>query len=70
MIELALEKSTPFSAAAARAAGLRCIILRHPLMRGHDFVGATRVVDSVDELREAIQRLARFLEGYRKRHGR
>jgi len=55
--ECLVVEDSPRGLAAARAAGLRCIILRHPLMRGHDFVGATRVVDSVDELREAIETL-------------
>lgn len=50
-------EDSPRGLAAARAAGLRCIVLRSPLTHGHDFAGAGRVVDSVAELGEAIEAL-------------
>ena len=50
-------EDSPRGLAAARAAGLRCIVLRSPLTHGHDFAGADRVVDSVAELGEAIEAL-------------
>ena len=50
-------EDSPRGLAAARAAGLRCIVLRSPLTHGHDFAGADRVVDSVGELGEAIEAL-------------
>lgn len=43
-------EDSPRGLAAAQAAGIRCIVLRHPLTRGHDFSGAWRVVDSLAEL--------------------
>ena len=36
----------------------------------HGAAGYLPKSSGLNELREAIQRLARFLEGYRKRHGR
>ena len=50
-------EDSPRGLAAARAAGLRCIVLRSPLTHGHDFAGTDRVVDSVAELGEAIEAL-------------
>ena len=50
-------EDSPRGLAAARAAGLRCIVLRSPLTHWHDFAGADRVVDSVAELGEAIEAL-------------
>ena len=50
-------EDSPRGLAAARAAGLRGIVLRSPLTHGHDFAGADRVVDSVAELGEAIEAL-------------
>lgn len=50
-------EDSPRGLEAARAAGLRCIILRNALSRHHDFVGAYRVVDSVDALRVEIDAL-------------
>ena len=50
-------EDSPRGLAAARAAGLCCIVLRSPLTHGHDFAGADRVVDSVAELGEAIEAL-------------
>jgi HAD superfamily hydrolase (TIGR01509 family) len=43
--------------AAARAAGLRCLVLPNSLNRQRPFEGATARVNSVKELGEAIQRL-------------
>ena len=50
-------EDSPRGLAAARAAGLRCIVLRSPLTHGHDFAGALHVVDSVAELGAAIESL-------------
>ena len=55
--ECLVVEDSPAGLAAARAAGLRCIVLRSPLTHGHDFAGADRVVDSVAELGEAIEAL-------------
>lgn len=55
--ECLVVEDSPRGLAAARAAGLRCIVLRSPLTHGHDFAGADRVVDSVAELGEAIEAL-------------
>ncbi|RJG22377.1 HAD family hydrolase [Massilia cavernae] len=46
---IAVEDS-PRGLAAARASGLRCIVLRTELLAGHAFMGAYRVVDSHREL--------------------
>ena len=48
-------EDSPRGLAAARAAGLRCIVLRSHLTHGHNFAGADCVVDSVAELGEAIE---------------
>ena len=48
-------EDSPRGLAAANAAGIPCMVLRHPLTRGHDFRGATAVVDSFDELMTAIK---------------
>ena len=48
-------EDSPRGLAAARAAGLRCIVLRSHLTQGHDFAGADGVVDSIAELGEAIE---------------
>ena len=48
-------EDSPRGLAAANAAGIPCMVLRHPLTRGHDFSGATAVVDSLDELAYAIK---------------
>ncbi len=50
-------EDSPRGLAAARAAGIRCIILRHPLMKDYDFSGAYRVVDTIDELGKTIEDL-------------
>ena len=55
--ECLVVEDSPRGLAAARAAGLRCIVLRSPLTHGHDFAGADRVVNSVAELGEAIEAL-------------
>ena len=48
-------EDSPRGLVAANAAGIPCMVLRHPLTRGHDFSGATAVVDSLDELMIAIK---------------
>lgn len=53
---LAIEDS-PRGLQAALSAGLRCIILRHPLMARHDFAGAYAIVDSTDALLREIEAL-------------
>ncbi len=50
-------EDSPRGLAAARAAGIRCIILRHPLMKDYAFSGAYRVVDTVDELGQTLAEL-------------
>ncbi len=50
-------EDSPRGLAAARAANLRCIILRHKLMAGFDFQGAYKVVDSVSELQDVLMEL-------------
>ena len=48
-------EDSPRGLAAANAAGIPCIVLRHPLTRSHDFSGALAVVDSLDELAEMLK---------------
>lgn len=43
-------EDSPRGLAAANAAGIPCIVLRHPLTRHHTFDGAWHVVDSLAEL--------------------
>ena len=50
-------EDSPRGLAAARAAGIKCIVLRSHLTRGHDFAGAYRTVDSLDELLGEIELL-------------
>ena len=50
-------EDSPRGLQAALSAGLRCIILRHPLMAHHDFAGAWCVVNSTAELLRAIEAL-------------
>lgn len=50
---IAVEDS-PRGLAAARAAGLRCIVLRSELLAGYPFTGACRVVDSHRELENEL----------------
>jgi len=42
---------------AARAAGLRCLVIPHDLTRGQDFGGAHEVLRSIRDVPEAIRRL-------------
>ena len=55
--ECLVVEDSPRGLAAARAAGLRCIVLRSPLTHGHDFAGDFRIVDSVAELGAALHAL-------------
>jgi HAD superfamily hydrolase (TIGR01509 family) len=52
-------EDSPRGLQAALAAGLRCIVLRHPLTRHYDFPGAWRVVDHMGELHEELTALER-----------
>ena len=50
-------EDSPRGLEAARAAGIRCIVMRHPLMLDFPFDGAHCVVESVDELACQIRKL-------------
>jgi HAD superfamily hydrolase (TIGR01509 family) len=50
-------EDSPRGLQAALAAGIRCIILRNPLSRHHDFADAYRIVGSMDELLVEIEAL-------------
>ncbi len=50
-------EDSPRGLAAAKAAGIRCIILRHKLMESYPFDGAYTVVDSTDALGGVLQDL-------------
>jgi len=50
-------EDSPRGLAAAQAAGIRCIILRHSLMKDYAFAGAYRIVDTVVELGDTLQEL-------------
>ena len=50
-------EDSPRGLAAAKAAGIRCIILRHKLMKSYPFEGAYKVVDNTSELGDVIQNL-------------
>ena len=50
-------EDSPRGLQAAMAAGIRCIILRNALTRGHDFPGAYRVVDTMAQLLAEIELL-------------
>jgi HAD superfamily hydrolase (TIGR01509 family) len=50
-------EDSPRGLAAASAAGMRCIVLRHRLTRQCNFDGAYRVVDSVGELARELASL-------------
>lgn len=52
-------EDSPRGLQAALGAGLRCIVLRHPLTRHYDFPGAWRVVDDMGALHEELTALAR-----------
>jgi HAD superfamily hydrolase (TIGR01509 family) len=51
-------EDAPRGLEAAKAAGIRCIVRRTPLTRDCPFDGAYRVVDSMEELAEAIDRMS------------
>lgn len=55
--ECLVVEDSPRGLQAAQAAGIRCIVLRNSLMARHDFVGAYRVVDSMEELLAEIETL-------------
>jgi HAD superfamily hydrolase (TIGR01509 family) len=50
-------EDSPRGLQAAVAAGIRCIVLRHALTRRHSFPGAYRVVDSMAQLQDELERL-------------
>lgn len=50
-------EDSPRGLQAAMAAGIRCIVVRGALTRGHDFAGAYRVVDSMPALLGEIEAL-------------
>lgn len=50
-------EDSPRGLASARAAGIRCLVLRNPMTRHHRFDGAHAVADSVAELHALIERL-------------
>lgn len=50
-------EDSPRGLQAALAAGLRCIVVRHPLTRHYSFPGAWRVVDHMGELHEELAAL-------------
>lgn len=50
-------EDSPRGLAAAQAAGIACIVLRHRLTAQCPFDGALRVVDSVDQLAQALAAL-------------
>lgn len=51
-------EDSPRGLQAARAAGMRCLILRNALTRHHDFAGAYHVADSMSELRAVLLSLS------------
>ena len=55
--EALVVEDSPRGLQAATAAGIRCIVLRNALTRGHDFPGAYRVVDTMAELLAEIELL-------------
>ena len=52
-------EDSPRGLQAALAAGLRCIILRNPLTRGHAFSGAWSIVDNMEALLAEIEALSK-----------
>ena len=50
-------EDSPRGLQSALAAGIRCIAIRTELMRDYSFEGAYRIVESVEELGEEIERL-------------
>jgi HAD superfamily hydrolase (TIGR01509 family) len=55
--ECVVVEDSPRGLAAARAAGMRCIVLRHRLTRQCSFEGAYCVVETMDELSSALAAL-------------
>ena len=55
--ECLVVEDSPRGLQAATAAGIRCIVLRNALTRGHDFAGAWRVVDTMPQLLAEIELL-------------
>ncbi len=55
--ECLVVEDSPRGLAAAKAAGIRCIILRHSLMKSYEFGGAYHIVDNVTELAATLQDL-------------
>jgi HAD superfamily hydrolase (TIGR01509 family) len=53
--ECVVVEDSPRGLAAARAAGIDCIVVRTPLTRNRDFPGACEVVDSVSQLAAALE---------------
>lgn len=51
-------EDSPRGLAAATAAGIRCIVLRHALTRHYEFPGAWRIVDTMAELHALLAGLA------------
>jgi HAD superfamily hydrolase (TIGR01509 family) len=60
--EALVVEDSPRGLQAATAAGIRCIVLRNALTRGHDFPGAYRVVDTLPELLAEIELLIAAME--------
>ena len=50
-------EDSPRGLQAARAAGMPCIVLRHPMMANYAFDGAYRIVDSVEELQHEVNKI-------------
>lgn len=50
-------EDSPRGLQAALAAGVRCIVVRHPLTRHYGFPGAWQVVDNIGQLHEALTAL-------------
>jgi HAD superfamily hydrolase (TIGR01509 family) len=50
-------EDSPRGLQAACSAGIRCIVLRHPLMQDFGFDGAYRIADTPDQLLEIIEAL-------------
>lgn len=55
--ECLVVEDSPRGLQAAMAAGIRCIVLRNELTRGHAFPGAWRVVDTMPQLLAEIEQL-------------
>lgn len=55
-------EDSPRGLAAATAAGIRCIVLRHALTRHYEFPGAWRIVDTMAELHALLAALTGLAE--------